>query len=110
MRACLRLDQKELAMTASSAKAKMANMMGLSVTFGQVLAAFVVVLPTTVGIVTFLNTNFQTKDEARLESERVNKRVDAVEATIETQSKLQAQIFGEVKDISGYLRAKSEKR
>jgi hypothetical protein len=98
-------------------KDKMIDMLGLKLSLGQVLSSFVVVIPTIIGTITYLNQTYETKaNVAELhanrvaETARLDKRIDKIEDAQASLQTVQSQTYAEVKEISGYLRAKSERK
>lgn len=97
-------------MTNVGMKAKVNSLMAQRLSIQQILSAFVVVIPMLVGGITYVDGRYQTKKDSEALFFAVDKRVGTLESSYAENQKVQGQIYGEVKEISGYLRAKSEKK
>lgn len=89
---------------------KLLDMLNMKLTVGQVIAGSFVTLTAVVSIVTYVHSTFQTKLEADRRDEKINKRVDKMEEGFQAQSRVQTEIYGDVKEISGILKAQMAER
>ena len=81
------------------------TMLDMKLSVGQVLAGSFTTVVTVVAVVIYVHSTFQSRTEADKEHEKIMKRVEKVEDGFASQSKVQTEIYGDVKKISGILEA-----
>lgn len=82
---------------------KLSSMMNMKLTVGQVLAGSFTTVVTVVTIVIYIQGTFETKLDADRKDIQIQARINKVEDGFQAQSKLQTEIYGDVKKISGIL-------
>jgi len=90
------------------------NMLDMKLTVGQVLTGSFTTIVTVVSTVIYVQGTFETKLDADRKEVQLQNRIAKIEDGFEAQAKLQTEIYGDVKKISGILESqmaeKYEKR
>lgn len=82
---------------------KLRNMLEMKLTVGQVLAGSFTTVVTVVSTVVYVQSTFETKIDADKKERQLQERLTKVEDGFNAQARLQTEIYGDVKKISGIL-------
>lgn len=80
---------------------KLRTMLDMKLTLGQVLAGTFTTVTTVVAIVIYAHSTFETKTDAL----KIESRLDKMDDGFEASKKMQTEMYGDVKKISGILEA-----
>jgi hypothetical protein len=84
-------------------KGKLRNMLDMQLTVGQVLAGLFATTTSVVATVIYINATYETKVDSERKFAQTQDQIRDIKDGLATQHKLQTEIYGDVKKISGIL-------